>query len=404
MRRTACLAIAGVVMVTLVQGGCSSEVDRIGYLDRSDTADGGGTLVALPDAAATDASWELTEYCPSNRCPEGRTTCLNSFFPCDVDLTSDPNNCGACGVSCPTGKLLDSFKCVDGRCVLQCNPASLSLDCDGLPDNGCESRSNRNESCGGCGIQCLDPDRPCSARSPTEYACGCPEGQIRCEGRCIDPSFDDDNCGKCWNFCDPFAYGPIPESMLHVHYGCANGECGSLKCDKDWADCDGNWANGCESSLLAPENCAFCGNSCAPGQDCAFDVIAGQRCACPGNQTFCVLPPGAGPCVPGELCFGRCVDLSSDADLGCGGCGIRCGTGTSTSIPVCMNGVCGTECTTGRSDCNGTDADGCEVNSDSDPRNCGGCGISCDAIAGQACVGGKCVVEPCNQDGGVLPK
>jgi hypothetical protein len=55
----------------------------------------------------------------------------------------------------------------------------------------------------------------------------------------------------------------------------------------------------------------------------------------------------------------------------------------------------------GRADCNGNLEDSCEVKIDSDPYNCGACGVVCDAVAGQACVHGRCAVEPCpEQDAG----
>jgi hypothetical protein len=75
-----------------------------------------------------------------------------------------------------------------------------------------------------------------------------------------------------------------------------------------------------------------------------------------------------------------------------------------TSFGVCNYGTCSRHCIDGRADCNGNPSDDCETNIDNDPENCGGCGIVCDAVAGQACVGGRCVVEPCNSDGGVLTR
>ncbi|AKU95633.1 hypothetical protein AKJ09_02297 [Labilithrix luteola] len=58
--------------------------------------------------------------------------------------------------------------------------------------------------------------------------------------------------------------------------------------------------------------------------------------------------------------------------------------------------MCRLDCGTGRANCNGNQSDACETNIDSDPNNCGGCGITCNAVAGQACVQGRCVVEPCD--------
>jgi len=68
----------------------------------------------------------------------------------------------------------------------------------------------------------------------------------------------------------------------------------------------------------------------------------------------------------------------------------------------CVYGKCVTMCLTGWGDCDGNAANACETNLASDPKNCGACGNVCDGIAGQACVDGQCMVEPCEvlQDGG----
>jgi hypothetical protein len=113
---------------------------------------------------------------------------------------------------------------------------------------------------------------------------------------------------------------------------------------------------------------------------------------CTPPLTFC------GSCV-GGLCFGECYDLSSDQEH-CGSCTDNCGAQRGTSHGVCTYGICSRECIEGRADCNGNASDECEIDIDSDPRNCGGCGKACDLVAGQACVGGRCVVEPCKDDAG----
>ena len=115
-------------------------------------------------------------------------------------------------------------------------------------------------------------------------------------------------------------------------------------------------------------------------------------CLCAGGLTFCQRSEIDG------LPVGQCVDVTTDHN-NCGGCDITC-TGSPNralgELPICDFGKCILVCLDGTADCNGSQSDGCEINTKSDPRNCGGCGISCDLTKGQACVAGKCVVEPCD--------
>jgi len=353
-------------------------------------------LVDVDASTVEEPEAGLVMYCPSRVCPAGFETCEASRFPCDVDLQRDRQNCGACGNACPTGA--DPYECVEGRCVLQCGPDAL--DCDGFNENGCETSPGTNANCTGCGDTCPDPDNPCVDRDfpNKDYACGCGVGRLNCGGWCVDPKGDDENCGECENFCDPDGDGSLPPD--NGYWGCANSQCGQPKCYQGYADCDGDPENGCEATLDTNENCAACGNACAAGQECKLDSKeGGYRCACPAGLTWCNLA-----CV-GPRCVGACVDLSSDL-ASCGACGVNCGAEaqldqSQSVMAVCAMGVCKTSCLQGRADCNGNVADGCEVNTSSDPRNCGGCGNECDAVAGQACVGGRCVVEPCGEsDGG----
>ncbi len=372
--------------------GCSTTEVRLGV----QAPDPPPSFVAADAGTELEASVDtLIAYCPSNKCPAGHTTCPTSRFPCDVDLQTDRQNCGACGAVCPRETTRETYECVAGRCVLQCATNPLTLDCDGIDENGCETQTGTNENCAACGDTCLDPAKPCVDRStglgPPDYGCGCIGDLIYCNGKCVDPKRDDENCGACGTKCDPSDGGP---ERANAYYGCEDSECGHFKCDDGFGDCDGNPLNGCETPLNTSENCTACGNSCAPGQRCAMDLVTFKtQCLCPAGKTFCGIL-----CVGDECFAGGCFDLASDP-ISCGACGVRCTalTGQSTE-GICTFGVCTTVCIHGKADCNGNSADGCEVNTDSDPRNCGACGNACDAIAGQACVGGRCVVEPCDQE------
>lgn len=355
--------------------------------------------------AGPDAERGFTTYCPSSECPANRTTCAYSRFLCEVDLTADRRNCGACGNACPPNASRSIYECIEGRCVMACD--AYAYDCDGIPDNGCEVTGLNNDHCGACGNKCTDPDKPCVQQgfSPLDVGCGCPEGKLYCPTpfpRCVDPNLDDNNCGGCGVVCDPSGDGDPPHET--AYFGCYAGACGQLKCKPGRGNCDGNLANGCETNTRTADNCGGCGLSCAAGQDCRVDRGQNNKlgCMCSPGQTFC-----QSSCENG-LCQGECFDLSSDPK-NCGACGRVCpgSTGSPNSMPACNYGTCTIECRAGYADCNGSASDQCEVTIDSDPMNCGGCGKVCDAVAGQACVGGRCVVKPCDrpdQAAGEVPR
>jgi len=352
----------------------------------------GGTFSPLApiDASASDAEAELIAYCPSNKCPPGWTTCPNSRFPCDVNLLADPTNCGACGMACPAPTGFESFACVEGSCALQCSAALGALDCDGLVDDGCETDYRSNLHCGACGNECPAGTK-CVWQDDalTQVGCGCPAGKIDC-GSCVDPTANDVSCGACGNACDPTG-GGAPE-YPNMYYGCLDGTCGQLKCDGYFLNCDSKIENGCETPAVTDENCGGCGNACPAGQHCFLNLENVPECMCNGDLTFCRYDTHDG------YAKGACTDVSSDVG-NCGQCGVNC---MAAGLPPgarrsCDFGACVMRCLDGHADCNGNEADGCEIDTRSDPRNCGGCGMVCDAVAGQACVAGKCVVEPCDQ-------
>jgi hypothetical protein len=86
------------------------------------------------------------------------------------------------------------------------------------------------------------------------------------------------------------------------------------------------------------------------------------------------------PCAGTEkICGSSCVDTTSD-NRNCGACGVACGAGES-----CQSSKC--ECRPTFKRCTGV----C-VDPQSDAANCGGCGLAC--AAGDACVDGQCQCAP----------
>ena len=99
---------------------------------------------------ATSSCDPATGSC-AGACATGFADCNSNLVSdgCETDLTSDPNNCGACGVVCSTSHVVGA-RCRGGQCDSACSPGYG--DCDhNVQTNGCE-HSNSCTDC--CGVRC----------------------------------------------------------------------------------------------------------------------------------------------------------------------------------------------------------------------------------------------------------
>lgn len=283
---------------------------NIGFTPPPDDSSDAGPDVPVPQEILA---------CIGTECPAPWATCTPEDGPaykCGTDLSHDPDNCGSCGNKCLVYEPLHmTSRCVDGACELECrNSTSKHEDrrnCNGEIDDGCEVDvlSDPN-NCGACGKVCASGD-PC-----INGKCGCPPPSINCDGRCVNPQIDDENCGGCGIVCEP-PQDACDEPPPFTGYGCVGGTCGHLKCAIGMSDCNNDLAgpnkcqsDGCEADTQHDvNNCGGCGIQCKPGEEC-IDEGFGRECAVPCSRFGRVLCPN----------WGECVDLLTDTNNcgGCG--------------------------------------------------------------------------------------
>ena len=141
---------------------------------------------------------------------------------------------------------------------------------------------------------------------------------------------------------------------------------------------------------LASDSLTFCRAPTTCGTTCTAPAHAVPRCDGARCAFSCL--PGWADC-DGSAANGCELDLSSSAG-NCGACGNVCAGGAGAR---CKDGFCSQcRCATGTANCNGDCSDACETTTASDLYNCGACGRTCVlAHATAACTAGACAVAGC---------
>ena len=174
-----------------------------------------------PLVTPNNTAWTCATAACTQLCKPGFDDCNKQFCTdgCEIDLRTDPQNCGACGTKCDANQ-----ECIGGACL-------------------------------------------------------CPAGTRRCANGCVDINVDPRNCGACGLRCG----GPAstrPGQPASGSPSCVDGEC-TYVCFPGFADCDGDTDNGCESNLASSQNnCGACGTQCnaAAGQPCVQGKCLTREC------------------------------------------------------------------------------------------------------------------------------
>jgi hypothetical protein len=318
--------------------------------------------------------------CASNECSPGYVDCDGKAGNgCESNIERDILNCGGCGNACST--IYGMPTCSAGKCQITC--ASGWGDCDGSTDNGCETNlSSSIGNCGRCTLTCNnDHGSSLCVAGKCEPTCAANYGD--CDGipanGCESNSLSDaNNCGGCGKVC----------ILAHATPSCSAGKCAIAKCEDGWADCNENAADGCETNVTSDiKHCGTCSTACSATNGTPSCALGKCNIECLTNFGNC-----------DGIVSNGCETDTTQTVAHCGVCNNKC-PDTAIGTATCVKSVCGSSgCTAPYGDCDHNTANGCESNSTSDVKNCGSCGTACSlAHATAGCSAGKCVIAGCDE-------
>ena len=322
-------------------------------------------------------NWDcISGVCKVSKCPLGRGDCnQDPTDKCEIDLTSDPDNCSFCGGICAATVQHATPSCTAGKCgYSKCDPGWA--DCDGNRVNGCEQDVATDPThCGSCNTVCNTTNGK-AACVAGQCAITCNPGFGNCNGLASDGcetnlNTNTSHCGTCPTAC----------STNHATPTCSSGTC-VLTCQGSWRDCNKKVSDGCEANLNTNRNhCGSCAKACSTNH--ATPTCSGGLCvlSCKGAYRDC----------NGNEPDGCEVNSATDVNH-CGGCASSCSGNHGT--PSCSGSSCSIQCSSGYGNCDGNPSNGCETNTTNSTNHCGACGYKCGShvqnASGVACSGSAC--------------
>lgn len=258
----------------------------------------------------------------------------------------------ACGTSqcCTYKKISGTTVCTDGSCCVPtkgtCACGSTATitclsgfaNCNGDLGDGCETQTNSSSACGpsctNCKVATAHADAKCDGGTTCDYN-ECAAGWADCDGNrangCETSKLTSTgNCGGCGQACTaPSGGSPV----------CNNGSCdfscggGLKKCGSECKQCCGD------------DDCSSPPTRCDQGKCNASGTCEYSQKSCLVRD--CYSPPACddatGQCKATPLTGGDCGNNACIADTGTCNAGVCEGATAkdcSTSVPICKVGVC----------------------------------------------------------------
>jgi len=334
----------------------------------------------------------VESQCSIFACDDGYINCEDGDLDgCQIHSAVDIFNCGGCGNDCTNNEnyvTVNNVLCINGFCDYD-NCTDGNLDCDGDRTTFCETPMDATNC--GCGVDCsiLQPN--------SNPFCNLTVGNCTVDAGCNSASWGDCtnapgcetdldsdplNCGQCGYNCSKW--------VLHSDPDCQSGYCYLDICDVGFDNCDDDGGNGCETDLNSIYSCGICGNDCTSADyfdsainvtcsngACNYSICAAGYLDCDGfRDTYCEVPMDETNC---GSCDNQCQLPNTDPF-----CDLTIGGGTCTTDS-------GDKCQEEYADCNDLYSDGCEIQTSSDPLNCGACGSPCDDLSSPNCMFSECM-------------
>lgn len=179
-----------------------------------------GAASPLSQCLVCDPQQNQTAW--SNSCSNTQACCNDVC----IDILSDVNNCGGCGLVCDDGNPCTFDYCINGVCVHDFAPQGTSC-----PDGSCDGN-------GECGITCAngcDDGNPCTTDNCVNGVCQnvnapagtpCPDGQCDGNGTCMPECENGCDDGNPCTF-DSCVNGVCQHINLPIGAPCPTGQCDS---------------------------------------------------------------------------------------------------------------------------------------------------------------------------------